>query len=81
MYICNTDSSTLLDYFQGAVYVYKAVNQYLWHPIQIITPPAVNLDSVTAKTVLNTQLNFGIAVDIEEDTDTIIVGANAYCKS
>eukprot|EP01036_Dinobryon_divergens_P026349 gene26349-34984_t len=47
--------------------------------IQIISPPFLPpLDGRTARTVSNSQLNFGIAVDIDALTDVIVVGANAY---
>ena len=66
------------DYFQGAVYIYTPRSQYDWTQIQVLTPPAETLE--IARTMVNTQMNFGVAVDIDELSDTIVVGANAYSK-
>ena len=63
------------------MHIYRTFSQYFWKEIQIISPPSLPpLDGRTARTVLNSQLNFGIAVDIDASTDVIVVGANAYCK-
>ena len=69
------------DYFNGAVHIFRTFSQYFWKEVQIISPPFLPpLDGRTARTVTNSQLNFGIAVDIDAVTDVIVVGANAYCK-
>lgn len=60
------------------MYIYKPISEYDWHPIKIISPPPEATDAHLAKTVVNSQLNFGISVDIDEDTNAIIIGANAY---
>lgn len=68
-----------LDYYQGAVYIYRPRNQYQWTNTQILLPPTEPLDGKTGRTILNSQMNFGISVDIDEDSNVIVVGANAYC--